>query len=136
MPIELSHLMQTLLGQKDALPVGDLPRPVAEHMRCHPAVVFLGSNEIKKIRMKHPEIGYEELQLLFLAIREGEYRTDDQRRERCATVFWTFKETGETFVVGLKSASQGGEVWVSTFHRISGRKLSKKIQRTKFLYRK
>ncbi|MFD0985656.1 hypothetical protein [Methyloligella solikamskensis] len=136
MPIEISHLMQTAMGQKDAIKVGDLPRQVAKHMGCHPAVVYLGGAELHKITLKHKDISAERLQMLFMAIRDGEYRTDDQNRARHLTVIWEFPETRETYVIGLKSASNGGEVWICTYYKISGRKLDKKLRKTTRIYQR
>ncbi len=68
MPMELSHLIQLVCGQKSSLPVGDLPQDVAKYLGCHPGIVYLGHKEVLKIVRKHPEIRVEELQCLPFAI--------------------------------------------------------------------
>src|SRR5580700_5202100 len=82
MPVELSQLMQLVSRQRTSLQVGDLPRIVATYLQCHPAIVYLGHEEILKIVHKHPEIRVEELQCLPFAISKGEYREDRQRGAR------------------------------------------------------
>ena len=68
MPMELSHLIQLVCGQKSSLPVGDLPQDVAKYLGCHPGIVYLGHKEVLKIVRKHREIRVEELQCLPFAI--------------------------------------------------------------------
>ena len=116
MPLELSHLMQLALGQITSLTVGDLPRPVAEYLKCHPAIVFIGNKEFFKIRKRHPNIEVAEFQHLTLAVRNGLYLTDSSR-PNCVTLIYRNPDNGKLYQVGLKSALQGGEVWVATYHR-------------------
>jgi hypothetical protein len=135
MPVELSHLMQLVAGQKPSLQVGDLPRPVAEYLRCHPAIVYLGHSEVLKIVRKHREIRVEELQCLPYAIANGEYR-DDPQRGQCVTVYYNESTRNKLYIVGLKSACRGGEVWVQTFHRTTPDKAKNKQQNSTLLYKK
>jgi len=60
MPMELSHLIQLVCGQKSSLPVGDLPQDIAKYLGCHPG----WHKEVLKIVRKHPEIHVEELAYL------------------------------------------------------------------------
>lgn len=111
MPVELMHLMQLAMDQRDSLTVGDLPRPVAEHYGCHPAVVFLGSKVLKKIMAKHTGIEASDVQLLAHMISHGAYYTHhDPNRPHCMNVFCPRPETGKLFLVGLKAADSGHEV--------------------------
>lgn len=136
MPIELSHLMQLALGTKKSLQVGDLPEAVAQHMGCHPAIVFLGHRELIKITKKHQEIEVTEFQYLSIAIREGCYRTDDQDRLHHVTVLYERPDNGVTYLIGLKAAEKGREVWIATYYPISGRRLTKKERKTTIIYQK
>jgi hypothetical protein len=96
--------MQLALGQKPALQVGDLPRPVAAHFRCHPAIVWLGTDELRKIVTKHPQIRVEQLQYLHYAIRDGVYYVE-KYRPNCVTIYYIVDE--RTYVIGLKPTSRG-----------------------------
>jgi hypothetical protein len=109
--------MQLVSGQKSSLQVGDLPRIVAEYLGCHPAIVYLGHNEVIKIVRKHSAIRVEELQCLPFAIAKGEYR-EDQARGKCVTVFYNEPSKNKLYIIGLKSACRGGEVWVQSFYRL------------------
>jgi hypothetical protein len=104
--------MQLVSGQKPSLQVGDLPRVVAEHLGCHPAIVYLGHEEVLKIVRKHPKIRVEELQCLPFAIAKGEYR-EDPERGKCVTVFYNEPTKNKLYLIGLKSACAGGEVGFS-----------------------
>ena len=109
MPVELSHLMMLAIGTKPELKVGDLPRPVAEYLGCHPAVVFLGYKEFQKIAKKHDKIRREEFQTLPIMIKKGRYIKDAGRRN-CVTVFYSDPDSGNIYTAGIKSACQGAEV--------------------------
>jgi len=125
MPIELSELLHLARGYKPALQVGDLPRGIAVFLKCHPAIVFLGTKEVHKIVRKHPEIKLDELQCLHIAIKEGEYYFD-KSRSNCVTIFYTPRDKRDIYLIALKATQGGYEVWVQTFHRISPSKAEKK----------
>jgi hypothetical protein len=119
MPVELSQLMQLVAGQRQSLQVGDLPRVVAERLECHPAVVYLGHREVIKIvRLHGSTIKVEELQSLPYMVRDAEYRVDPMRRV-CASLYFHDQEKACLYVIGLKPACRGGEIWISTFYRSS-----------------
>src|SRR5208337_5479177 len=103
MPMELSHLIQLVCGQKSSLPVGDLPQDVAKYLGCYPGIVYLGHKEVLKIVRKHPEIRVEELQCLPFAIALGEYR-EDAHRERCVTIFYKEPIKNTPYTTRVKSA--------------------------------
>ncbi len=126
-------LMQLVAGQLRSLQVGDLPRPVAEHLKCHPAVVYLGHKEVLKIAGKHKEIIVPHLQYLPYAIKEGSYY-EEAPRPLCVTILYTDKETSKSYLIGLKSAGRGGEVWVQTFHRIDETKVARKKSSCTLIY--
>jgi hypothetical protein len=132
MPVELSYLMQLVSGQKPSLQVGELPRVVAEHLGCHPAIVYLGHEEVLKIVRKHPKIRVEELQCLPFAIAKGEYR-EDHERGKCVTVFYNEPTKNKLYLIGLKSACAGGEVWVQSFYRTSPENCRSKRGKNKLL---
>jgi hypothetical protein len=115
MPVELSHLMQLAMGRLPALQVGDLPRPVAEYMHCHPAIVWLGAQQLQKIVRDHPEIRVEQLQCLPFAIHDARYYCDKER-SNCLTAYYTAELRGQ-YLIGIKPAIRGGEVWIQTFYR-------------------
>jgi len=98
MPVELSLLMQLVSGQKSSLQVGDLPRTVASYLRCRPAIVYLGHEEVLKIVHKHSEIRVEELQCLPFAIAKGEYR-EDRQRGRCVTIFYKSPINNKLYII-------------------------------------
>lgn len=125
MPVELSELMQLAMGQKTSLVMGDLPRPVAAIMNCHPAVVYLGNNELHHIASSHKEIQREELQMIPWLIKGGSYYFHHQF-PKCLTVFGELMHDGKLYTIGLKSANGGGEVWVQTMFRMG---LKKAIRR-------
>jgi hypothetical protein len=127
--------MQLVSGQRTSLQVGDLPRPVAAYLGCHPAIVYLGHSEVLKIVRKHSEIRVEELQCLPYAIADGEYR-DDAQRGRCVTVFYNEPRKNKLYIIGLKAACRGCEVWVQSFYRTTPDKAKNKRQNNSFLYKK
>jgi hypothetical protein len=134
MAVELSRLMQLAMGQLPALQMGDLPRPVAEYLKCHPAIVWLGPNELTKIARKHgDDIKLEQLQCMPFALRDGEYYTED-RRPNCVTIIYRERTAGLQYTIGLKAAGRGSEVWVQTFHRIDDRKAARRRAARSFLF--
>jgi len=134
MPVELSQLMQLVAGKLPALQVGDLPRPVAEHLGCHPAIVWLGHNEVQKIVMKHGDcINVPQLQCLPFAIRDGAYYFEPNRL-KSVTVFHRFANDDLQYVIGLKPADRGSEVWVQTFFRIDDTKANKRMAKSTLLF--
>lgn len=133
MAIELSHLMQLVMGQKQALTVGDLPRIVATAVGCHPAVVYLGHREVAKIVRGHGDgIGVEQLQCLTFAIKDAEYRLDAMRRN-ALSLYYHNPVDNEFYVIGLKHACSRSEVWVSTFFRTSETKQRSQRERAELL---
>jgi hypothetical protein len=119
--------MQLALGQRQALTVGDLPRTVAEYLRCHPAIVYLGHRELKKIFDKHGEIAVAQFQQLPFAISKGKYLYDAKRRQS-VTILYKSPDDNLIYLAGLKATDSGREVWVSTYHRISELKALKREQ--------
>jgi hypothetical protein len=133
MPVELSLLMQLVSGQKRSLPVGDLPIIVANYMNCHPAIVYLGHKEVIKIVGKHGEkIRVEQLQCLPFAIKNGEYRAD-HARNRTVSIYYRNPFDKELYVIGIKAASKGGEVWICTFYKSSERNVKNQRERGNML---
>lgn len=137
MPLELSQLMQLGLGLLKSVPVGDLPRVVAVHLGCHPAVVYLGYKELYKIAGKHTDVAYREFQFLPYMISDGRY-VSDPKRASAVTVFYRNPENGLLYTAGLKSAERGGEVWISTLHRTTDAKVDNRTERATIIrdYRK
>lgn len=127
MPIELSQLMQLALNKLPHLYVGELPRPIAKYLKSNPGLVYLGHREFLKISKKHDEINREEFQSLHLAVKDGTYLTEP-KRPNCVTAFWKDGEKSLLYLLGLKTAGDGGEVWVSTFHRTHQAQLDTKIR--------
>jgi len=128
MPIELSELMKLAMNKRPSLFVGELPRPVASYLKCNPGVVYLGHREFLKIQNKHPEIETEEFQSLHLIVKDGMY-LPDLKRPSCVTIFWKDPEIPLPYLVGLKAADAGGEVWVSTFHRTNQTQIDSRCRR-------
>jgi hypothetical protein len=121
MPVELSHLMQLVRGQKQSLPVGDLPRVIADRLHCNPGIVYLGHREVIKIVGNHGEkIRVEQLQCLPFAIKDGEYRADPARGGSIS-IYYRNPFDNELYVIGIKPASKRGEVWVCTLYQSSDR---------------
>lgn len=134
MPVELSQLMQLVAGKTPALQVGDLPRPVAEFLGCHPAIVWLGHREVQKIVRKHGDsINVPHLQSLPFAIKDGSYYSDPSRTN-CVTIYHRFSHDELQYVIGLKPADRGCEVWVQTFYRIDDTKADKRKAKATLLY--
>ena len=132
MPMELSHLIQLVCGQKSSLPVGDLPQDVAKYLGCHPGIVYLGHKEVLTIVRKHPEIHVEELQCLPFAIALGEYR-EGAHRECCVTIFYNEPIKNTLYIIGVKSACSDGGAWVQSFYRTTPDKSKNKRQHNKLL---
>lgn len=121
MPVELSELMQLALGQRPNLTMGDLPRPVARIMNCHPAIVFLGHKEFQHIASSHKEIQRAEFQLIPWLIRDGSYYFHAQY-PKSITVFGQLMHDNKLYTLGLKAAGGGCEVWVQTMFRMGLKK--------------
>lgn len=98
------------------MPVGNLPHAVAQHLKCHPAVVYLRRTEALKIFAKHTEIKEYDLQFLPVLIEHGAYIWS-AKRPKTITAFYPERMTDKFFLAALKAADSGSEVWVSTFHR-------------------
>lgn len=117
MPIELSHLHQLITGKRHPLTVGDLPRRVAEHMGCHPAVVYLGRKELFHILETHQnDISLDHVQQFHLAIRDGRYVANPKTNRR-VDLFYRATPDDRPYLIGIKSAERGGEVWIASAYR-------------------
>jgi hypothetical protein len=125
--------MQLVAGQKKTLPVGDLPRDVAEYLGCHPAIVYLGHREVLKIVNKHGEnVRVEQLQCLHLAIRDGEYRADPGRK-RSVSIYYQNPYDGHLYLIGIKPADKGSEVWICTLFQTTAKKIRNQRERSVLL---
>jgi len=125
--------MQLVAGQRKSLQVGDVPFLIAQRLNCHPAIVYLGHKEVLKIVGKHGEgIRVEQLQTIWLAIRDGEYRSDPNRTNKAISVYYREPVSSELYVVGLKRVS-GCELWVSTFYRSGDKKQANQRSRGELL---
>lgn len=127
MPVELSELMQLGLGHRQRLFVGDLPRPVAQLMGCHPGAIYLGHREFFHIAERHPEMRREEFQMIPLLIKSGSYYTHPNF-PNCVSIFGELEHDNRRYMIGLKSAERGGEVWVQTMFRIGAKKAFRRIK--------
>lgn len=113
--------MEFAAGRKPAIRVGELPRPVAELLHCHPAIVWLGLETFYKIARKHPEIAVAEFQQLYFLIAKGTYHRDPAR-PNCVSVHSPLVDEA-LCTAALKAADRGCEVWVSTFHRTNEKQI-------------
>jgi hypothetical protein len=120
MAIELSHLMQVILGQRPVLTVGDLPRPVATYLKAHPAIVFLRHSELKHILSDHTYIAPFDVMNLTFAIEKGAY-FEDPKRKNAVTCIYRNADNDRYYTVGIKTASNGSETWIATYHRAKDR---------------
>lgn len=135
MPVELSELMQLAMGRKPNLVMGDLPRPMAALMNCHPAIVYLGHKEFHHIVTRHKEMQREEFQLIPSLIKTGTYYAHDQY-PRSLTIFGELLHDGKLYTLGLKSANGGGEVWVQTMFRTGVKKALRRVAPMKLVHGK
>jgi hypothetical protein len=122
MGIELSQLMRLSSGQIPVLTVGNLPPAVAQYLKAHPGIVFLRNHELKHIWQAHADISADDLLQLTLAVERGKYYADPKRRN-CVTCIYINVLNGRPYVVGIKTASNGSETWISTYHRSNPRKV-------------
>lgn len=106
MSIELSHLMQVILGQRPVLTVADLPRPVADHLKAMPAIVFLRNRELEHILRDHTYITPFNLMQLPDAIRSGAYY-EDPKRPNCVTCLYRSRAAAPCWNVMLVEADHG-----------------------------
>lgn len=120
MAIELSELMQVILGQRPVLTVGNLPRPVADHLKAHPGIVFLRHIELKHILSDHTYILPYDVMHLTFAIESGAYY-EDPKRKNAVTCLYHNQDSGRFYTVGIKTASNGSETWIATYHRAKDR---------------
>ncbi|MCL6707443.1 hypothetical protein M8R20_10560 [Pseudomonas sp. R2.Fl] len=123
----MSELMQLALGHRPHLLVGDLPRPVAAFLGCHPAVVYLGHETMLHIAEKHPEMKREEFQMMPYLLRSGSYYFQPGR-PRSVSVFGSLDHDRKRYMIGLKSAEKGCEVWVETMFRTGEKKGLRRIR--------
>ncbi len=119
--------MQLANGQRGSLTIANLPEEVAKYLGCHPAIVFLGHDELLKISTKHPEIAREELQSLPFMIKEGFY-IKDNKRKNCVSVFYRMPYTQTLYTAGIKSAENGSEVWVATFYKTNAKYARRRVK--------
>jgi hypothetical protein len=108
--------MQLLAGQRQIMPVGQLPHDVAQHLNCHPAVVYLRREEALNISVKHREIQEYEIQFLPVLIEHGMY-VWNKKRPKTVTAFYPEPLENKLFLAAMKVADSGSEVWVSTLYR-------------------
>ena len=111
-----------------------LPRPVAEHIGCHPGTVYLGKEEYQHIIKEHGVVVTPEImQHMPLALTQGKFFLD-RDRPSCVSVFYVDRYTQRLYLMPLKACQKGGEVWVRTFYNISARKSQSKQKRYKLIY--
>ena len=125
--------MQLAQGTLPALQVGDLPRPVAEHFKCHPAIIWLGTKELAKIVSKHSDIRLEQLQSLPYMIRDGTHYLE-AIHPNSVPIFYRSAAEARWYIIGVKPASRGSEVWVQTFFYISDKKAARRLARASLLH--
>ncbi|MEQ8446910.1 MAG: hypothetical protein RIB57_13575 [Pelagibacterium sp.] len=124
--MELSELMQLAVGQKTSLVMGDLPRPVAAIMNCHPAIVYLGHNEFRHIASSHLEMQREEFQMIPWLIKGGAYYFHEGY-PKSLTIFGELAHDNKLYTLGLKSANGGCEVWIQTMFRTGLKKALRRV---------
>lgn len=133
MPVELSELMQLALGQKAHLKMGDLPRPVATLLKCHPAIIFLGKDEFRHIASSHPEMKREEFQLVPWLVKNGSYYLDPGRKNQ-VTIFGRLDHDEKLYTLGIKAVDNGCELWVQTMFRIDAKKAARRIRKMTLIH--
>jgi hypothetical protein len=132
MSIELSELMQLMAGRKPVLTIGNLPRSVAAYLKAHPAIVYLRRRELIKILEKHTEIELDHLMHLTFAIEKGKYYSDPNRTNCVSSIYYN-NDNEKAYVVGIKTALNGSEVWISTYHRSTRVKLERRYAQSQYL---
>lgn len=133
MAIELSHLMQVILGQRPVLTVGDLPRAVASHLNASPGIVFLRHIELKHILKDHTYIAPFDVMHLTFAIESGAY-FEDPKRKNAVTCLYRNADNDRYYTVGIKTASNGSETWIATYHRAKDRFVKSRESKWKHIW--
>ena len=109
-------------------------KSVAEYLKSHPAIIFLGFKEFHKIVGKHTEIKADHLQYLPYLIRRGTY-AKDSARPNCVTIFHRSGYDGKLYQAGIKATGNGSEVWVQTYHRTDLTKTNRLLSKHGLLLR-
>ena len=126
MSVELSQLMQLVVGQRKFLTVGSLPIEARRYFGCNPGLVYLRDKEARHIFNGHSDVSPQDALFIGLAVETGRYY-EDPKRPNCTSVVYRNRETGRPYLLGLKIVDPH-EVWVSTFHHTNDQKIRQRYK--------
>jgi hypothetical protein len=114
MNLELSQLYELLANPDKKILIGHLPDAARTHMACKHDMIHLSGATLKHIFERHPDVDMFQMLILPFALRSGLWIAD---RGTTSCVSYLHEVTGRYYKVSLKSAMQGTEVYVTTFHK-------------------
>jgi hypothetical protein len=128
MSLTLGDLLDLKNRFRDPIRVGELPFDVSKKLRLRNHGVYLSLASYNHIQNAHPDITDYVLLLLPLALRRG-LIVQERVKMNVIVVSYIHDETSLRYVVALKIASSGNEVWVSSIYRSKRRQTSRILKR-------
>lgn len=126
MPFELGQLHRLILGHDDPLQVAELEQEILKKIGWRLPFVYLSRKSCLHILRDHTDIMPIALLRLPLAVRKGELILEKDRN-RCLAACYNDPENRKGYIAVLKRAAKSAdyEIWVSSFYRLTRRKLAK-----------
>jgi hypothetical protein len=126
MSLELSDLRTMIARRAGQLWICNIPHRLLTFLGCSTGAVYLSWQSALHIREKHREITEFDMLHLPLAVSKGEIRREAGKLRLLA--FYTIED--KEYVVPLKIAKGGHEIWISSMYRITPKQSLKKRANT------
>lgn len=114
MSLELSQLDNLRNNPKGSVNVCYLPPAVSLYLNCPLSIAYISSLSLNHILEKHPDIKLIDMLCLPWMIQYGIWLPD---KEKSACVLYLNPDTGKRFKSAIKSAGDGYETYITTFHQ-------------------
>lgn len=116
MSIELSRVHALRQGWVSALAVGPLHKAGADYLKSTAGEVWISRERLLHIDNQHDGLSDFEIISMSFGLMNGLF-VADEKRPNCLIISYVLPNQSRRYKIAIKSAAQGRELWVSTFHR-------------------
>lgn len=119
-------------GERDPIPVGELPFVVAELLKLRVPIVHLSGQSLRHINNRHADISDFDMLLLPLVVRQGLILRERKKRNVILAVYRD-ETTTRTYVAAMKYTQRACEVWLDSFYRLKPKEIGRVRRKTEVL---
>lgn len=128
MPIERSQVHRLRQGRDGTLFVGTLARAGVEFLRAKTVSVLISKDGLLHIDKQHDDITDFDVITMSFGLQRGLF-IGDRSQPTHLIISYIYPDNSVRYKIVVKSALNGSELWISTFHRLRPRQTRTLLKR-------